>query len=413
MLIALGFILVVFFYSLIAERLERTILSTPMLFTVAGMLLFLVAPAPVEAEEQNAIFLTIAEIALVLLLFVDATRIDLRVLRANESLPARLLAIAMPLTILLGALVAKLVIPQLTFWEAAILAALLAPTDAGLGEAVVKNPRVPLRIRESLNVEAGLNDGLSVPFLLLFIGMATAQAEHAGQVLLRFMVEQLGFGLLVGLTIGMVGGFLLAKFQQRGWTRPALEQPGLLALPLLCYIAANPVGASPFIAAFTAGLVLKIAFRRADQSLTEFSDQEGHLLGNFIFFLFGLIIMRWWPSLTATAAVYAVLSLTLVRMLPVAISMISARLSAASILFLGWFGPRGLASIVLAMVYLEHEAYLPGEPLIIGAVAVTVLLSIFAHGLSATPGIKLYARQVERLDADAPELQALPEATTP
>lgn len=412
MVIILAFLIVVFLYSLVAERLEHSVLTAPIIFTVAGMLLIFVAPTPVEAEANNAIFLTVAEIALCLLLFVDAIRIDLRVLRGNQNLPARLLVLAMPLIILLGAVVAKLVIPQLSLWEAAVLAAVLAPTDAGLGEAVVKNRRVPQRIRQALNVEAGLNDGLAVPFLLLFITFAEAPAEHAGQVLAGFMIEQLGFGLLIGLVIGLVGGFLLARAQQRGWTRPALEQPGLLALPLLCLIVTHPLEASPFIAAFTAGLVLKLTFRRADERLTDFSDQEGHLLGNFVFFFFGLIIARRLGGITPATLVYAILSLTLIRMLPVAISMIGTRLTAASIVFMGWFGPRGLASIVLGLVYLEHEAHLPGEALIMAALGATVLLSIFAHGLSASPGIKLYARKVESLDADAPELEAVAEVAT-
>jgi NhaP-type Na+/H+ or K+/H+ antiporter len=405
MVIALAFILLVFAYSLVAERMERTPLTAPMLFTLGGILVFLVAPVPIKAEAKSRVFLTLAEIALVLLLFVDATRVDLRVLRGNQSLPSRLLLIAMPLMILLGALVAKLLVPGLSIWEAAILAAVLAPTDASLGEAVVKDPRVPQRIRQALNVEAGLNDGLSVPFLLLFIGLAEEYTAHAGQVLLGSVVEQLGFGLLIGLAIGLLGGWLLAKAQQRGWTHAAHEQYGLLALPLLCFVVSEPVAASPFIAAFAAGLALKLVYRATDEHLVGFSDREGHLLVFFIFFVFGLIVARRWASVTPALALYAVLSLTLVRMLPVAISMVRTRLSAASVLFMGWFGPRGLASIVLGLVYLEHEAYLPGEPLIMAAVGATVLLSIFAHGLSASPGIRLYAQAVESLEADAPELQ--------
>lgn len=407
MIIALAFILLVFAYSLVTERLERSLLTAPMLFTLGGILLFLAAPTLVESEEDGKIFLTLAEVTLVLLLFVDATRIDLRVLRGNQSLPARLLVIAMPLTIFLGALVAKLVIPQLSLWEAGILAAVLAPTDASLGEAVVKNPRVPLRIRQALNVEAGLNDGLAVPFLLLFISLAQAPSGQAGRDLLGFVAEQLGFGLLIGLAIGLLGGWLLAKARQQGWTREAYEQLGLLALPLLCLIVAEPFEASPFIAAFSAGLVLKLVYRAADEQVVGFSDQEGHLLSSFIFFFFGLIAARVWGSLTPAVVLYAFLSLTLVRMLPVAISMVRTRLSAASLLFMGWFGPRGLASIVLGLVYLEQEALLPGEPLIVAAVTATVLLSIFAHGLSAAPGIKRYARTAENLEADAPELQSV------
>ncbi len=211
------------------------------------MLLFLAAPVPVEVEAKHRIMLTVAEIALVLLLFTDAVRIDLRVLRGNQSLPTRLLVLAMPLIILLGALVAKLVLPQLSFWEAAVLAAVLAPTDAGLGEAVVKNPRVPQRIRQALNVEAGLNDGLAVPFLLLFVGLAQAEAEagHAAQALVVFMVEQLGFGLLIGLAIGLAGGFLLALASSAAGPGPPWSSQGCWPYPSCASLRPNPLRPAP------------------------------------------------------------------------------------------------------------------------------------------------------------------------
>jgi len=320
-------------------------------------------------------------------------------------LPLRLLSIGMLLTILLGAVAASLVFPGLSLWEAGILAAILAPTDAGLGQVIVQSPRVPKRIRQSLDVEAGLNDGLSVPFLLFFIAVSQLGTEGSGQVLLHFVYEQLGMGALVGLVVGLLGGMLLGLAQRRKWMEGAMQQLGLVALPVISVLACAPVGGSMFIAAYVAGLAVQAGFGEAGTHSIEFTEGWGQLFAYLVFFLFGLLTTRAFGEFTLAHLGYAVLSLTLVRMIPVAIALLGTRLSAATVLFMGWFGPRGLASIVLGLVFLEHEASLPGEETIRLAVMATVMLSIFAHGFSALPGINHYARKVAALDADAPEQQ--------
>jgi sodium/hydrogen antiporter len=201
------FVSLIFVFSLVSGRLERTVFTPPIVFTAAGMLMFPVLPWIMRAGFNAKIFLHLAEIGLVLLLFTDASRTGLDILRSIGNLPIRLLSIGMLLTIAFGAVVARLVFPHLSVWEAGILAAILAPTDAGLGQVVVNSPRVPMRIREALNVEAGLNDGLSVPFLLFFIALAAARTEGGAASLMQFIIEQLGFGALVGLAIGLGGGW--------------------------------------------------------------------------------------------------------------------------------------------------------------------------------------------------------------
>src|SRR5271167_29081 len=212
------FVLLLFLYSVVSRRLEQTVVTAPILFTVAGMLLFPDLQGILRPGINSTIFLGIAEVGLVMLLFTDASRTDLNVLRSIRNLPARLLSTGMLLTILLGAVVARLVFPQLSIWEAGILSAILAPTDAGLGQIIVNSPRVPMRIRQALNVEAGLNDGLSVPFLLFFIALAAAGTieGHAAH-LPRFIMEQLGIGALVGAVIGLAGGWLLNLARRREW----------------------------------------------------------------------------------------------------------------------------------------------------------------------------------------------------
>ncbi|MCX6971174.1 MAG: cation:proton antiporter [Verrucomicrobia bacterium] len=399
------FIALIFLYSLVSARIERTVFTSPIVFTAAGMAVSLVASELGVQEGNQNVFLYLAEIGLVLLLFTDASRTDLSVLRNIRNLPTRLLSAGMLLTLLLGTLVALVVFRQLSVWEAGILAAILAPTDAGLGQIIVNSPRVPMKIRQALNVEAGLNDGLSVPFLLFFIALAGTGAPGSGASLHQYILEQLGYGTIAGVGIGLIGGWLLGFAHRKKSVLKSWSQLGVVAIPLLCLMASEAVGASMFIAAFVAGLAIQAGFKSAGKHSVDFTEEWGQIINLSVFFLFGMVVARSWPHFTAGHLLYAVLSLTLVRMLPVAVSLAGTKLSRGTVLFMGWFGPRGLASIVLALVYLEQGAQHAGESTIRLAVMVTVLLSIFAHGLSARPGISIYAASVGRLSPQAPERQ--------
>jgi len=397
------FVTMSFLFSLVSRRLENTIITAPIIFTFAGILLSFNFQGVHELNMERESLLKLAEIGLVMLLFTDATHISLKKLMSRERIPLRLLSIGMLLTILSGAFAAHLVFPQLSVWETGILAAILAPTDAGLGQVIVQSPRVPLRIRQSLDVEAGLNDGLSVPFLLFFIAVSRIGTEGSGTVLLNYIFEQLGMGAMAGLVVGLIGGLLLGLARRKEWMAESVQQLGLVALPILSMLACGPVSGSMFIAAYVAGLAVQTGFRDAGTHSLQFTEGWGQLFDYFVFFLFGLLAAMAFRQFSAFHALYAVLSLTVVRMVPVAIALMGTRLSSATVLFMGWFGPRGLASIVLGLVYLEEEAQLPGEETIKLAVMVTVMLSIFAHGFSALPGIDLYSRKVAGLDASTPE----------
>jgi NhaP-type Na+/H+ or K+/H+ antiporter len=404
MLIAIYFTLI-FLYSLVSKRLERTVITAPILFTAGGMLVLLLIPELRSRDYNYKLLLQVAEIGLVLLLFTDASRTDLAVLKSIRALPLRLLSTGMLLTIVLGALAAVGVLPGLTIWEAGILGAILAPTDAGLGQIIVNSPRVPLRIRQALNVEAGLNDGLSVPFMLFFIALAESGAAGQQGVLGRFIMEQLVYGALIGIGVGLAGGLLLGQAYRKQWMAEPLQKLGVIALPLLCILASEAARASMFIAAFIAGLAVQVGFKEAGKHSVEFAEEWGQLFNLAVFFLFGLLVARAANQFTLAALLYAVLSLTVVRMLPVWLALAGTGLSRATVLFMGWFGPRGLASIVLGLVYLEHELRNPGEATIRIAVMATVLLSIFVHGLSAMPGINRYTASIAELNAAAPEHQ--------
>ncbi len=395
-----AFLLVVFAYSLVSSRLERSAVTAPIVFMVAGMLAFFVLAVDWPFKANLDFLLKVAELGLVLLLFTDASRTDLRVLSRIRGLPVRLLSTGMLLTIVLGAVVALGLFPQLSLWEAGILAAILAPTDAGLGQVIVNSPRVPTKIRQALNVEAGLNDGLSVPFLLFFIALATQEGEAAFG---RFVLEQLGYGALIGLGVGLIGGWALGWAHRARWVTHSWSKLGLVALPVLCLLVSEATHASMFIAAFVAGLSVQAGFKNAGSQSVEFAEDWGQLFNLAVFFLFGLMSIPVWERLHWTHALYAGLSLTAIRMLPVALALRGTRLSAATVVFMGWFGPRGLASIVLGLVYLGERANHPGEDTIRLAVFTTVFLSVLAHGLSARTGVRLYERRIMTLPPDAPE----------
>lgn len=399
------FVLTVFFYSLVSRCLERTIVTAPIIFTLAGIALYRLPPTFSDPELKQQGFLLVAEIGLVMTLFTDAARINLKSLSANRNLPIRLLTTGMLLTILLGTFGAMFIFPEISWQEAGILAAILAPTDAGLGMVIVKSPYVPARIRQALNVEAGLNDGLSVPFLMCFIALALESSEGAATVLSRFVGEQIGYGSLIGTVIGAGSGWLMTLATRKQWMGSSMQQMGLVSIPLFCVIASEATGASMFIAGYVAGFAVQIGFAEAGRHSVEFTETWGQLFDFFVFFLFGLLVARSWTQFDITHLFYAVFSLTLARMLPVALALLGTGLNRSTVLFIGWFGPRGLASIVLGLVYLEGEAHLVGETTIKLALMMTVLISIFSHGVSAILGINHYANCAKRLGADAPEHQ--------
>jgi sodium/hydrogen antiporter len=397
------FVALVLLYSLVSGRLEKSVITAPIVFTIAGILMSTVPFGFQSLKIGLDVFLKMAELGLVLLLFTDASQTQREELKNFRNLPTRLLGIGMLLTIILGILCALIIFPGLSFWEAGILASILAPTDAGLGQIIVNSPRVPKQIRQALNVEAGLNDGLSVPFMLFFRALGGDSGESQRASLIHFMIEQLGYGTLVGVGIGLIGGLLLGFVHRRHWITKAWQPLGLVALPVLCMLVSEIVGASMFIAAFVAGLAVQVGFKEAGNHSVEFTEGWGQLLNLSIFFLFGMVVGRDWNLFTWGFLLYAILSLTVVRMLPVAISLIGTRLNRATVLFIGWFGPRGLASIVLGLVGLEQGLHQSGESTVKLAVIVTVFISIFAHGLSAMPGIEFYARKVKKMPVTAHE----------
>lgn len=393
MLLLSLFIGLVFAYGLVSGRLAPTPITAPMIFTASGLAVAVLVPEQDLVGKGLDAFLFIAELGLALLLFSDASRTDLRELSRDKVLALRLLSVGLLLTIALGASLAWLLFPALSLWQAGIVGAILAPTDAGLGQAIVQSEKVPLKIREVLSVEAGLNDGLCVPFLLFFLVMAEGTSGGGAASLGGFVWLQLGLGCLIGAGIGLTGGYLLERAASRDWMALSTRQLAVMALPVLCVLAAEALHASMFIAAFVAGLASQYRYRDREHVSFDFSSLSGELLNLFVFFLFGVLILDELVALNWLHLVYALGSLTVVRMLPVAMALLGSGLNLHSVLFTGWFGPRGLASIVLGLVFLQQQGDSALTQIIQPLVIVTVLLSVLLHGASVPAGIRWLARR--------------------
>jgi NhaP-type Na+/H+ or K+/H+ antiporter len=378
-------------YGAVSGRLRSTPISQAMVFVTLGLLAGNQVVDLVDAETVTQFVRHLAEATLTLVLFTDAVRVNRGRLQHESALPTRLLGVGLPLTIVAGTLAALVLLPQLNLWTAAALATMLAPTDAALGLPVVTNPRLPSRIRQGLNVESGLNDGVCVPLLIIFLTIAQAE-EGIGHIEpLRVVAEEIGFGAVGGIAAGALGAWVLRTFGGRGWMEDTWNQIDAVATPLLAYTLAAALGGSGFIAAFAAGIMFRILAADHAKQATFLAEQTGELLNAVTFLLFGALLLG--PALGELdwpIALYAAASLTVVRMLPVALAMVGTGLRRVTVGFLGWFGPRGLASIVFVLILLQ-ETDLPERSLMLTVVTWTVALSVYAHGLTAGPGATRYA----------------------
>lgn len=376
-------------YSAVAGRVERSWISGPIVFTAIG---FALGPGGLGVLRINISgegLRLLAELTLAMVLFTDAANADFGIVRRNLGLPERLLGLGLPLTILLGFLLAVIVFPSLGILEAALLATLLAPTDAALGKPVVTNRAVPAVMREALNLESGLNDGICVPVVVILLGLAVGTQIEGGTTghVARVVVEEIGIGAVVGLGLTWLARRMLLSAERRGWISEHWVEIPIVALAALCFAAAQAAGGSGFIACFVGGLLLSGLGQSHRSELLRGAEHTGEALALLTWVVFGgIVVARLIDRASWPVLVYAALSLTLVRMLPVFLSLIGTRTKVADKLFIGWFGPRGLATIVFAILVLD--AKLPGNDTIMLAAGWTVLLSVIAHGATANPLVK-------------------------
>ena len=395
--------LVLLLLAAVSRQLSGTSLTPAMLVVAVGILAGPLVLGDLTVGPSSETVRSLAEATLAVVLFSDASRIDLAALRRERGLPERLLGIGLPLTIVAGSLVALALFPSLSLGGAVILGVILAPTDAGLGSAVVTDPRLPQRIRQSLNVESGLNDGICVPVLLVVLAAAEGPAHPA-----LILVEEIGLGVLAGAAAGAVSGWMITAGDRRGLIDAEWKPILPVAAAVFAYGVAAALGGSGFIAAFVAGGLFGAVAHPSSQEEMLFTEQAGGLLGAATFLVFGAVLLG--PELdhlTWEIVLYAVLSLTIVRMVPVAISLLGSGMRAPTVAFIGWFGPRGLASIVFAVIV--EDAHWPHTEMILTATYLTVGLSVMAHGFSAVPLVKRYASWYQRTARDgAPAAESAP-----
>ncbi len=397
-------------FALVSRRVASMALTMPMVFVAAGALTDWFGVVELAVETEGVAVL--GEITLAIILFGDSARMDVRSLERQVGLPARLLLIGLPLTVMLGAVLFALLIPGLSGWEAALVAAILSPTDAALGQAVVEDRSVPKWVRQGLNVESGLNDGLAVPAVLLFIALATGEETKPG-FWGRFIVEQIGLGVVIGVACGLVGGALLVRAHRHGLVQGIYAQLATLSIAVLAFAGSEVAGANGFIAAFTAGLAFGAATgREKAEEYDEYTEDTGRLLAIASFFVFGnLFVVEAVGDTTVAVVACAVLALTVMRMAPVAVAMTGMGAAPQTKLFIGWFGPRGLASMLFGLQLLEEGVAegLSDADELFAIIAWTVVASVVAHGATATWGAHRYGKWYATMPDH--ERDAMPEST--
>jgi NhaP-type Na+/H+ or K+/H+ antiporter len=394
---AVVFAVLVLAFAATARGLGRVYVTAPIAFVIAGAVISAVAPFPVADAAEVA--KAVAEVTLALILFHDAAQVRPRQIAGDRGFVIRLLLVGLPLTVVAGLGGALLLFPTMPVMVALLLAAALAPTDAGLGAATVLNPVVPVRVRRVLNVESGLNDGLITPVVLFAIAaVAGEEGLRTGSSVVEGLVD-LGVGAVLGAGIGAGGGLLLGSSRRHDWSTSSTRSLGVLVLPIMAYCLVALVGGNSFVACFVAGTAFTATASWVDDEESALDRTEGlsELLGFAVWLTFGLAALPLirdhigWREL-----LFAVLSLTIFRMGPVAISLIGTGMRARTIAFIGWFGPRGLASVVFALLAVEDLEVDDSLRTAIATLAMTVLLSVVLHGLTADLFASRYGAWIEQ-----------------
>ena len=397
----LAFVALLFVWSVLSGRLEQLDVTGAIVFVAAGVLLCNGSWAVGDVTLESRAVHRLAEATLALLLFADAARIDPRDLRRHAGLPTRLLAVGLPLTFAVGAGVAAGLLTDLPWELAALLAAVLAPTDAALSAGVVSDESLPRSIRRSLNVESGLNDGIATPAVTAFIAAAATVLgvgvieDTASGPGTAALADLLG-GVAIGALAGYFGGIVMTRDRAHGWIAPGGRRIAVLSLSVLAFLVAEETGVNYFVAAFVAGFAFRAGTGEDDEEATELPELIGRVLALAVWFVFGAgLLLDGLELVDWRIALYAVLSLTVVRMVPVAISMIGAGFTRPAMLFVGWFGPRGLASVVFGLLIVEElPVDDPRVQTVLSTIVLTVLLSVIAHGISSRP-LTLWMRRHE------------------
>jgi len=384
-------------FGLVSKVSDKFYVTAPMFFTVVGILVSPLGFGLLDVHINAAMIKTLAEITLVLVLFSDAIEIELSDLRKHgASIPLRMLGIGLPLTALLGFLLGIVLFDNLDLIVIAMIALILSPTDAALGQAVIKSEKLPETVKRSISVESGLNDGIALPPILVCMALLSATIESSGDDnhWLKFLLLQLTLGPVVGAAVGWFGGRLIEYASSKDWMSPVFQRLSAMSLAVLAFAFAEMVHGNGFIAAFIAGLFLGVKNHQVRERIQEFGEAEGQQLALFIFLVLGLVAVPVaYPLWDANAIIYAILSLTIIRMLPVALSLLGTNTGLADKLFYGWFGPRGIASVLYLLMVVGTLGVASYE-YALSIIVLTILMSIILHGLSAVPLVNVYSKRI-------------------
>jgi NhaP-type Na+/H+ or K+/H+ antiporter len=396
-ILILGAVLI-FGYGLVSRLAERSPITAPMVFVAIGILASPLGTGVLSVKIDAGLVQIIASVTLVLVLFVDASTISVSSLIRERRLPMRLLLIGLPFTMVFGAATGFLLFQDMQIWVVLLMALILSPTDAALGQAVVTNPAIPEKIRRAINVESGLNDGMSLPPILVCIAaLSETGTAHSGtDYWINFMLKQLILGPVAGVFVGWFGGLLVDKASRAGWMNETYQRLASASLAVIAYASAEAMHGNGFMAAFFSGLALGTRTPAVRERIQEFAEAEGQQLALFIFLMLGLIMVpvtiNYWD---VRAWTYAILSLTVIRMIPVALSLMGSKLDWGSVVFIGWFGPRGIASLLYLLIVVGRIGK-SGYEYMLSVITLTVLLSVFLHGISAVPLSKIYGRYASK-----------------
>ena len=389
-------------WGVFGGRVERFNVTGPMAFVLAGLVVNNGPWALTHIAIHSSTAKELAEFTLALVLFSDASRLSAKTLRTDAGLSFRLLGVGLPVTMVVGTLVAIVTLPGVSWWIAALVAAIVAPTDAALGASIMTDERVPSIVRRVLNIESGMNDGIATPFVNMFLaGALSAEAvlRHGAAAAAR----ELSIGLAVGVGVGCAGALLLRLARHHEWSSPGLEPIAGLGLALVSFTGSVYGGGNGFIAAFVAGMAFGTIVRTSPESVVRLTSETGEVLSLVVWFTFGAVMLV--PGLhhaTWGEALFAMLSLTIARMLPVALSLIGSHFDRSTVAFIGWFGPRGLASIVFTLLAIDELVPSAGKT-VLSAATVTITMSVVAHGVAAGPLTNRYRRRLDTLPSSARE----------
>lgn len=384
-------------YSIFAGWLESRWVNGALLFMLVGILLGPFVLDVLDLPIKGTRISLIAELTLAIVLFTDAANANLQVLRTFNWIPLRLLLIGLPLCLLSGWGFGLLLFQDMPWLEVAVLATILAPTDAALGKAVVTNPAVPAPMREGLNAESGLNDGVCVPILFILLAIIVPREFGHGTLThaLIVIVEEIGIGLLVGIGLAYIASALMKMAINHKWNSPLWDQLTLTGLAVLAFSMAQKLGGSGFIAAFVCGLFIGHLIKKNKHAYLHNNESFADILSVLVWILFGsVIITNAWPYFSWKTWTYAIASLTILRLVPVWLSLLGSSLTIESRLFMGWFGPRGLASIVFGVIVFQHELVAKYE--LVATVVSTVFLSVVLHGITANPWVARFRASSEK-----------------